>query len=126
MPSARRELGDRCEEAAAAHLRARGWDVVARNVLYRAGELDIVARDGDAWVFVEVRSGMDRPSYRPEDSVTLGKQRRLWRAARLYLQRAQQLGWLGSRWSARFDVIVVHAGTACVLRHHEAAFAPVD
>jgi putative endonuclease len=52
----RRALGRRGEQLAAAHLRARGCAVIARNVRTRSGEIDIVARDGATLVFVEVKT----------------------------------------------------------------------
>ena len=48
--------GLRGEELAAAHLRALGWTILERNVSFRGGELDIVARDGNELVVVEVRT----------------------------------------------------------------------
>ena len=56
MPDTRRALGDRGEEVAAALLLARGIAVVARNARTRFGELDLVGRDGQGWVFVEVKT----------------------------------------------------------------------
>ena len=46
--------GRRGEELAEAHLRAVGWTILERNVTFRGGELDIVARDGNELVVVEV------------------------------------------------------------------------
>jgi putative endonuclease len=52
----RRALGARGEQLAAAHLRRLGYDVVARNVRTRHGEIDLIAADRDALVFVEVKT----------------------------------------------------------------------
>lgn len=49
-------VGRAGEDAAAAYLEKRGWAVVARNWRSREGEIDIVAREGETWVFVEVRT----------------------------------------------------------------------
>ena len=51
----RRADGARAEALAAAFLAGRGLAVIARNVRNRFGEIDLVARDGDVLVFVEVR-----------------------------------------------------------------------
>src|ERR1700693_239151 len=63
----RHALGRRGEQLAAAHLRARGYAVVARNVRARSGEIDIVARSGATLVFVEVKTrriGASQPTVR--------------------------------------------------------------
>lgn len=80
-----RERGAAAEDAALAHLKAAGLTLVARNVLARGGELDLVMRDGATLVFVEVR-------YRHSDShgdgiasVAQQKQARLIAAARQFL-----------------------------------------
>jgi len=49
--------GKRGEDAAVAFLKASGYEVLARNYRTRSGEIDIVARDGDCFVFAEVKSG---------------------------------------------------------------------
>lgn len=113
----RMEVGRRSEALVERYLRELGWDVVARNVSYRCGELDIIAHDGEQLVFVEVRSRRGIGRGRPEDTVRRPKQRRLTRAAGLFLQQP--------RWrtaSARFDVIGVDAERGAVLSHHRGAF----
>ena len=52
----RREIGRRGEDVAAAFVMGLGWRVVVRNFRCRAGEIDVVAIDGDTVVFVEVRT----------------------------------------------------------------------
>ncbi len=84
-------LGRRGEEVAAAYLVGQGWQIVARNWRTRAGELDIIARDGQWLVFVEVRTR--RAGRRdatplagaPEESVTPRKQRQLIAMSEAYL-----------------------------------------
>ncbi|TVQ98141.1 MAG: YraN family protein [Deltaproteobacteria bacterium] len=117
--STRRALGAWCEEVAVRHLESEGWRILDRNVHFRVGELDIIARDGDQVVFVEVRARRRRDHFRAEDSVGHGKQRRLTRAGLLYLQR------LGPSVSARFDVMAVDARSGCVVAHHRGAFDAV-
>ena len=55
MPTQRAQRGAAVETAALAHLRRAGLVPVARNARYKGGELDLVMRDGDTTVFVEVR-----------------------------------------------------------------------
>lgn len=88
---ARVGLGRRGEEVAAAYLASLGWEIVARNWRTRAGELDIVARDGPWLVFVEVRArragrqGAVPTAGAPEESVTPRKQRQLIAMSESYL-----------------------------------------
>ena len=87
----RKPLGRLGEDLAAEQLERLGWQIVARNWRTRRGEIDIVAREGDWLVFVEVRTrrasrtGGDPFLGRPEDSVTPKKQLKLARMAEAYL-----------------------------------------
>src|ERR1700740_3730165 len=98
--SVRQKQGDAAERAACARLQRHGLRIIARQVGYRVGELDIVARDGATLVFVEVRSrtrsGLAGASIDPI------KRRRLRLAAQLYLQQH-----FGDHWPpCRFDVVI--------------------
>lgn len=103
----RRSLGRQGEEIAAAYLEGLGYELIARNWRTRAGELDIVAREGDWLVFVEVRTrraasgGMTPALGSPEESVTARKQLRLASMSEAYLFK---MPWPGS-W--RIDVIAL-------------------
>lgn len=105
MPSARRRLGDRGERAALAHLRSRGYTILAQNWRIAIGEIDLVAREGDQVVFVEVRTRRGAaPS--PEESVSPRKQQRLIALAYSYLAEHGLPD--GTPW--RIDVIAVRVG----------------
>lgn len=88
---ARVTLGRRGEAVAAAYLAGQGWQIVARNWRTRAGELDIIARDGEWLVFVEVRArragrrGATPLAGSPEESVTPRKQLQLIAMSEAYL-----------------------------------------
>jgi putative endonuclease len=94
--------GKRAEDAAAQHLEARGYRVVARNVHAGGGEIDLIAQDGDVLCFVEVRRRK-----KTDDalvSVSKKKQAFLVRAATAHLARTLPDG----QWPrCRFDVVVV-------------------
>ncbi len=92
--------GDAAEARALGFLVERGLRLVARNVASRLGEIDLVMRDGDTLVFVEVRSRARRDFGGAAASVGPDKQRRLRREAQRYLVAS-----FGDRWPAcRFDV----------------------
>ena len=98
------EAGARFEERAADFLKCRGYDVLERNFRTKLGEIDIVARDRDTIVFVEVRSRSSASFGRAAETVGPLKRRRLVRTALAYAQ-ARRLDC-----PLRFDVIAVEAG----------------
>jgi len=78
-------LGRRGEELAARELERRGYQIVVRNWRCEAGEVDIVARQGAVWIFVEVRTRRGRTFGTPEESLTPAKQARMIDVAQSYL-----------------------------------------
>jgi putative endonuclease len=98
----RQALGRAAEDAAAAALRAAGLRIVARNVRLPEGEIDLVCRDGERWVFVEVKCRRARWGDAPAAAVSWAKRRRLVRLAQHYLK------WkAGADAPCRFDVVSV-------------------
>jgi putative endonuclease len=93
--------GSAAEGIAAEYLEARGIAVLARNVRCKTGELDLVCRDGDVLVIVEVRQRRGYDFGGALASVTWRKQRKIVRAARFFLQR--NFEWRD--YPVRFDVI---------------------
>ena len=85
MAKARQILGRIGEDLAVRHLESCGYELVERNYRCRAGETDIIARDGDYYAFVEVRTRRGRSHGTPEDSITPAKQRKLVEVAMCYL-----------------------------------------
>ena len=99
----KQRAGDAAEDAAAKHLAAAGCRIVARNARYRDGEVDLVARERDVLVFVEVRMRGSLRFGGAAVSVNTLKQKRIARAAQHWL-----VGEYGERWPAcRFDVVTV-------------------
>lgn len=101
-PWYRRWFGDRSERAAVRHLKSLGYSILSRNFTCKMGEIDIVARDRDTIVIVEVRSTEGADLQKPALSVDPAKQARLTRLALYYLQKRRLL-----KHSARFDVICI-------------------
>ena len=77
--------GTRAESLAAAFLEARGLAIVARNVRSRFGEIDLIAKDRDTVVFVEVRLRRSARFGGASASITPAKRQRLVSAAETYL-----------------------------------------
>ena len=77
-------IGKWGEEAAAAYLAKRGYEVVARNARTPYGEIDIVAKQADITIFVEVKTRTSNKMGLPEDSVTLRKQAHMLACAEHY------------------------------------------
>jgi len=119
----RQALGRGAEDAAAAHLTRAGFRVVERNVRLGHGEIDLVCRDGDAVVFVEVKCRRATWGDPPAAAVSWRKQRRLTRLAQHYL-KWRRLGDV----RCRFDVVSVtldaagHTGIA----HVRGAFDAIE
>jgi putative endonuclease len=97
----RRQRGDAAEALAAEYLSARGLEVLARNVRCKGGELDLLCRDGEVLVVVEVRQRSRHDYGGALASVTWRKQRKIIRATRFLLNTAPQ--WRNRL--LRFDVI---------------------
>lgn len=101
----KQRAGAAAEDAACALLRERGCRVLARNVRYREGELDIVAQEGAVLLFVEVRLRADPRFGGAAASIDARKRSRMARAAQHYLVQAYGDG-VCRRWPpCRFDVI---------------------
>lgn len=105
-PSQRK--GSQCEEAALRHLTAAGLHLLARNLRCKAGEIDLIMRDGELLVFVEVRARGSAQYGGALASVGRRKQARLLRAAHYFLLTV----WRGPAPRCRFDVVAFE-GSRC-------------
>ena len=120
MTMARQVLGKTGEDLAVAEVGRRGYAVLARRYRTRHGEIDIVARDGDTVVFVEVKVRTTAERGTAAEAVTPAKQRRLVRMAEDYLVRCG-----GSSGRCRFDVAAIDGeGPAQRLTWYRDAFRP--
>ncbi|MBI5343415.1 MAG: YraN family protein [Deltaproteobacteria bacterium] len=118
-PGSTRKTGDEAEDAACAFLERKGIRVVERNFRARGGEIDIVGRQGDVLVFVEVRYREEEEFGAPEETVGFPKRRKIAAAAREYIGKIPPASWK----EARFDVVaIVGTGPGAVIRHYPAAF----
>ncbi len=94
-----RLLGDRGERAAARFLRRKGLRVITRGYRTRHGEIDLIAREGEVLVFVEVKS---RRRGVPAEAVTPEKRRRITLAALHFLRKHNLLDI-----RSRFDIVAI-------------------
>jgi len=101
----RQQRGRAAEEMAAAFLRREGYQIEAVNFRCKAGELDLVARDGATLCFIEVRSRGSAEFGSALESITPMKRRRFIRAVRWYLARRRR-PWLQPM---RFDVVAIQS-----------------
>lgn len=99
----RQSLGKAGEDLAARFLTESGLTIITRNYRCSKGEMDIIARDGEALVFIEVRTR--RSSYRGwgEETITQLKARRLQAIASYYVVQQRYASWP----CLRFDVIAI-------------------
>lgn len=115
-----REKGERAERVAVWHLQKRGYRILETNwwAPHRRGELDVIARDGDTLVAIEVKS-YPRDELTPREALGYEKQRRLLRLTKQYAKLNGNLDC-----SLRIDLLVVEwtkAGTIADISHIESA-----
>jgi putative endonuclease len=101
IPAVRAELGVRAEALATDYLARQGLEIVARNFRTRRGEIDVIVRDRDTLVFVEVRLRSRAAYGGAAASITPAKRARLLAAAQAYLAT------LAREPACRFDAILL-------------------
>lgn len=115
-----REVGLEGEAIAAGYLVRQGYEVVDRNWRCSVGEADVVARDGDETVLVEVKTRVDRGrgECAPELAVGVRKRHTYTRLALMYVSLHPEVT------NVRFDVIAVtlRENRSALLRHLVGAF----
>jgi putative endonuclease len=102
MPTYQQSLGQYGESLAAEALAKRGYTIITQNWHCPQGEIDLVAHDGDEWVFVEVRTRRSADTNTAIESITPRKQANMIAAAQAYLdsQELEDVAW-------RIDLVVI-------------------
>jgi putative endonuclease len=113
-------VGRRGEDLAAEHLARLGYDIVARGFRTRFGEIDLIACDGHALVFVEVKARRSGSGH-PWDALNEAKRRQVRRMAAAYLALTDRPHAPELRFDA-IGVVVGPAGDLVSLDHLEGAF----
>jgi putative endonuclease len=103
VPTAKSLLGRRAEDLACQELTRLGCELIEKNYRCRFGEIDIIVRDKETVVFVEVRSRRSNEATSPAESVTKSKQSKLVLTAQHYLSSHEAL----ADADCRFDVVQV-------------------
>lgn len=102
------------EDLVCVFLEKKGYNILERNFHSRWGEIDIIAKDGDAVVFVEVKTRKSSAFGAPAEYVTLAKKKKIIKTAFIYLN--------GEECEMRFDVAEVFYGTENRINYIENAF----
>jgi putative endonuclease len=99
--------GNAAEELAARYLQDAALVILERNYRCKLGEIDIIARDGETLVFVEVRLRRQRGFGEGFDTVDRRKQQKLIRTAKLFLQERKFF----DQYPCRFDIVSIQSLT---------------
>lgn len=116
MKENKRQLGSFKEEEAAKYLYDKGYAIIKMNFRTRSSEIDIIAKDKNTYVFVEVKFRKDESCGDPLEAVTPAKQRRIRMAALYFLE---DMNLIPDYTDIRFDVIGI---TGDKIEHIENAF----
>jgi putative endonuclease len=100
---ARLELGKEGEDLALKKVESLGYRCIARNYRCSLGELDLIARDGETLVFIEIKTRKGRSLDYAKEAVHARKQRQMSKVALAYMKST---GCEDAK--ARFDVVVIH------------------
>jgi len=104
MLNPRQIFGEKGESIAVRYLKKKGYKILEKNYRTKLGEIDIIAKDKDTLVFVEVKSRRSWQFGNPKAAVTPAKQRKISKVALYYLKTNDR-----SNAKARFDVVTITA-----------------
>jgi putative endonuclease len=93
MTKSNQSVGQWGEETAAAYLRQRGYEILARNARTPYGEIDIIAKQGDITIFVEVKTLTSSRNFFPEQNVTALKRGHMLACAEHYAAENTIVHW---------------------------------
>lgn len=109
------QIGQIGENAAVKHLESKGYSIVSRNYELPMGEIDIIAKSGRKYRFVEVKTSLDtyRDTFSPEERVNKRKRRRLQGLCETYLLREG----IGPNVEWQIDIITVTLDSEGKVKH---------
>lgn len=118
MSGYRQKFGEWGEDIAAQYLSERGYTVIMRHFRAERGEIDIIAKIENTIVFVEVKTGSTAEYGPPEERITRGKQRQLYKVAAHFIQQNPEL-----QCDFRFDAVIIDGTPSRYsIRHYPNAF----
>ena len=103
MKKNNRETGAKAEAIACWFLKQQGYDVLEQNFYTKVGEIDIIAKEDQTLVFVEVKYRKSKGKGLPEEAVTAAKQKKICRASDFYRSRNRHF----FRYLVRYDVVAI-------------------
>lgn len=103
LKQSNRMIGSRYEKLAAAYLIEKGYHILEYNYRYSSGEIDLIGRQGEYLVFIEVKYRKTATCGDPAEAVTRKKQQRILRTAECYLLTHGY----GENTPCRFDVVTI-------------------
>jgi putative endonuclease len=119
LKTQQQEIGDSGEQIAADYITNLGYKILHRNWHFGHDELDIVARDGDELVIVEVKSRTGEEFEHPSEALSNKKIKHIVEAAEAYIQTYDV------EEDTRFDLItIIFLGENYILEHFKEAFYP--
>jgi putative endonuclease len=104
-------IGEKGEQAARQYLREQGYQLIQHNWACPFGEIDIIARDGDTLVFVEVKVRTRSDYGGPEGALTVHKQRKIVAASRMYLAG------IDTDIPVRYDLVTIQRGKIKLMKN---------
>lgn len=111
MRSTTKQIGDKGEDLAVSELEKSGYKIIERNFRTRFGEIDIIARDADVLVFVEVKAKTSSRFGSPAEMVTKRKQFKIKNTAQCYIS---DTGYAGP-W--RIDVVSIEGKNITIIKN---------
>ncbi len=107
MTTRSQQFGEKSESVAVNCLKKQGYRIIELNYRNKLGEIDIIAKQGETLVFIEVKARKSSRFGRPELAVTPKKQRKISMVALYYLKSTKQ-----SNAKARFDVVAINSANS--------------
>ena len=109
----KKDLGNLGEERATNYLKHNGYWILARNFKTNLGEIDIIARDGEEYVFIEVKTRTSSKYGKPIDAIDMQKQKHIIQTSKYYI-------WVNNlqNKNIRYDVMEVYINEKNILVNH--------
>ena len=106
-------LGNLGEDIACKFILNKGYEIVERNFYCRQGEIDIIAKDNEFLVFIEVKTRTSEEFGKPAEAVTYYKEKHMYQAAKYYIYKTNQ-----ESEYIRFDVIEIYIKNGKIKLNH--------